>query len=84
MRVHEDGKPTKRRYKTTHWREYNQALKTRGSFNDPQAMRWYRPIGLLGADDFSDDQDELTRTPMQREALSKEIIESLKHIHAYS
>jgi len=52
-------------------------------FNDPEGMRGYRPIGLLGADDFSDDQDELTRTPMQREALSKEIIESLKHIHAY-
>ncbi len=33
-----------------------------------QGQRWYRPIGLLGADDFSADQDELTRTPEQRGA----------------
>lgn len=52
-------------------------------FNHPDGQRWYRPIGLLGADDFSADQDELTRTPEQREALAGEIEESLLQIHAF-
>ncbi len=51
--------------------------------NDPQSARWYRPIGLLGADDFSPDQDALTLTPEQREALAREIEEGLLHIHAF-
>ena len=45
--------------------------------------RWYRPIGLLGAGDFSADQDELTRTPAQRAALAAQIEESLVHMHAF-
>ncbi|WP_374437589.1 UPF0149 family protein [Inhella sp.] len=49
----------------------------------PQGQRWYRPIGLLGADDFSADQDELTRTPEQRAALAAEIEESLTQMHAF-
>jgi uncharacterized protein len=51
--------------------------------NDPQSVRWYRPIGLLGDDDFSPDQDALTRTPAQRQALAKEIAPCLTKIHAY-
>lgn len=51
--------------------------------SDPQGARWYRPIGLLGEDDFSPDQDELTRTPEQRQALAREIEGGLKKIHAY-
>lgn len=49
----------------------------------PDGQRWYRPIGLLGADDFSADQDELTRTPAQREALAESIEGSLLQIHAF-
>jgi uncharacterized protein len=49
----------------------------------PDGQRWYRPIGLLGADDFSADQDELTRTPAQREALAESIEDSLQQIHAF-
>lgn len=51
--------------------------------SDPQARRWYRPIGLLGADGFSADQDKLTRTPEQREALAAQIEECLVRIHAF-
>jgi len=50
---------------------------------DAEASRWYRPIGLLGAEDFSDDQDALTRWPEQREALAEQIEESLLHLHAF-
>ena len=28
----------------------------------PQGQAWFRPIALLGEDDFSVDQDELTKT----------------------
>jgi uncharacterized protein len=49
----------------------------------PDGQRWYRPIGLLGADDFSADQDELTRTPEQRAALAASIEEGLTHMHAF-
>jgi uncharacterized protein len=52
-------------------------------FDHPDGRRWYRPIGLLGEDDFSPDQDELTRTPTQREALAAEIEDSLLRIHAF-
>ncbi len=51
--------------------------------NDTQGMRWYRPIGLLGDDDFSPDQDALTRTPEQRQALAREIKDGLLRIHAF-
>ncbi len=50
---------------------------------DPQGLRWFRPIGLLGSDGFSADQDALTRTPEQREALAADIAESLVRIHAF-
>jgi uncharacterized protein len=51
--------------------------------NDPQGKQWYRPIGLLGEDDFSPDQDALTRTPEQRQALAGEIPHSVQEIHAF-
>ncbi len=51
--------------------------------NDPQGAHWYRPIGLLGEDDFSSDQDALTRTPEQRQALAREIEDGLVKIHTY-
>ncbi len=51
--------------------------------DDPQGQRWYRPMGLLGEADFSPEQDELTRTPAQRQALAEEIENSLLNIHAF-
>ena len=52
-------------------------------FDDPRGKQWYRPMGLLGEDDFSPDQDALTRTPAQREALAETIEDSLRQIHAF-
>ena len=52
-------------------------------FDSPHGQQWYRPIGLLGEESFSADQDELTRTPQQREALAQQIEDSLVNIHAF-
>jgi uncharacterized protein len=52
-------------------------------FDTPQGQQWFRPIGLLGEDEFSADQDELTRTPQQREQLAQQIEDSLVNIHAF-
>lgn len=52
-------------------------------FDSPQGQQWYRPIGLLGEEDFSADQDELTRMPEQREQLAQQIEDSLVNIHAF-
>lgn len=35
-----------------------------------QGRQWYRPIGLLGEEEFSLDQDALTQTPEQRQELT--------------
>lgn len=51
--------------------------------NDARGSGWFRPIGLLGQENFSPDQDELTRTPEQRHALAKQIEESVRQIHAF-
>ncbi|WP_374352181.1 UPF0149 family protein [Limnohabitans sp.] len=52
-------------------------------FDSPQGQQWYRPIGLLGESEFSADQDELTKTPEQREQLAQQIEGSLVNIHAF-
>lgn len=52
-------------------------------FVDPVGKHYYRPIGLLGAEDFSPDQEALIRTPQQRHALAQEIPDCLLQIHAY-
>lgn len=52
-------------------------------FDSADGANWYRPIGLLGEDAFSADQDALTRTPAQRAALAQQIRESLVQIHAF-
>jgi uncharacterized protein len=52
-------------------------------FDSPQGQQWYRPIGLLGEESFSADQDELTKTPEQREQLAQQIEDSLANIHAF-
>lgn len=48
-----------------------------------QGQQWYRPIGLLGEDEFSAEQDELTKTLEQREQLAQQIEGSLVNIHAF-
>jgi uncharacterized protein len=52
-------------------------------FDSPQGQQWYRPIGLLGEIAFSADQDDLTKTPEQREQLTQQIKDSLVNIHAF-
>jgi uncharacterized protein len=51
--------------------------------DDPEGERWYRPIGLLGVNDYSADQDDLTTTPAQRHVLAAEIANNLPYIHAF-
>jgi uncharacterized protein len=51
--------------------------------DSPQGQQWYRPIGLLGEESFSADQDDLTKTPEQREQLAQQIEDSLVSIHAF-
>lgn len=52
-------------------------------FDTAQGQQWYRPIGLLGEEAFAADQDELTKTPEQREQLAQQIEDSLANIHAF-
>ncbi len=49
----------------------------------PQGQAWFRPIALLGEDDYSADQDELTKTPAQRAAIGLQIPGSVLDMHAY-
>lgn len=55
----------------------------RALLDDPEGERWYRPIGLLGVDAYSADQDYLTTTPAQRHVLAAEIGNNLPYIHAF-
>lgn len=48
-----------------------------------QGQVWYRPIGLLGEDDFGLEQDEFTRTPTQRAELSLQIPRGIIAMHAH-
>ena len=51
--------------------DWNQLLET------TQGQAWYRPLGLLGEDYFSADQDELTKTVEQRAELAFQIPEAV-------
>ncbi|MBC2768448.1 UPF0149 family protein [Pusillimonas minor] len=44
---------------------------------------WFRPIGLLGADDFSPDQDDLTKTPAQRAKITQQIPPAVLNMYLY-
>ena len=48
-----------------------------------QGRAWYRPIGLLGEDDFGPEQEALTRTPAQRAELARQIPEAVMGMHAH-
>lgn len=52
-------------------------------FDHPDGQLWYRPIFLLGAENTSPENDELTRTPEQREALTSQIENSLLQMHTF-
>lgn len=49
----------------------------------PQGQAWYRPIGLLGEDDFGADQDALTKTPAMRSKLALQIPEAVVAIYEH-
>lgn len=51
--------------------------------NSPQGQAWYRPIGLLGEDDFSPEQDELTKTPSMRSKLALQIPQAVVAMYDY-
>lgn len=52
-------------------------------FKHPDGQQWYQPIHLLGADDASPEEEALTQTPEQREALTGQIEASLREMHAF-
>ena len=49
----------------------------------PQGQAWYRPIGLLGEDDYGPDQDKLIKTPAMRSKLALKIPESVVAMYEY-
>ncbi len=52
-------------------------------FDEPTSDEVLRPIHLLGADDVTDEEEALTATPAQREALSKQIPASAAWIYRF-
>ncbi|GHD03349.1 hypothetical protein GCM10007320_63300 [Pseudorhodoferax aquiterrae] len=59
------------------WNDWQPLLQT------AQGQAWFRPIGLLGEDDFGPDQDALTRTPAMRAALALQIPQAVLDMHAH-
>ena len=49
----------------------------------PEGQAWYRPIALLGEEDFDPDQQALTKTPALRAKLAARIPEAVLAMHAY-
>ena len=49
----------------------------------PQGQDWYRPIGLLGEDEFSSEQDKLTKTSAQRGKLALQVPEAIVAMFEY-
>jgi uncharacterized protein len=59
------------------WNDWKPLLST------PQGQAWFRPIALLGEDEFSEDQDELTKTPAMRAKLVLQIPQVVLDMHAH-
>ncbi|MGD6540555.1 UPF0149 family protein, partial [Xanthomonas citri pv. citri] len=59
------------------WKDWQPLLST------PQGQVWFRPIALLGEDDYCVDQDELTRTPAMRSELAQQIPPAVLDMHAH-
>lgn len=57
--------------------DWNELLSTE------QGQAWYRPIGLLGEDDFSPDQDKLTKTPAMRGKLALKIPDAVTAMYVH-
>jgi uncharacterized protein len=51
--------------------------------DSPQGQAWYRPIGLLGEDDYSADQDQLTKTPIMRSKLALQIPQAVMAMYEH-
>lgn len=49
----------------------------------PERQAWFRPIALLGEEEFSADQDDLTKTPARRSKIAQQIPEAVLAMHAY-
>ena len=52
-------------------------------FDDLQGQAWLRPLHLLGADDVTPEEEDLTRWPAQREALTRQIPSSIAAIYHF-
>lgn len=59
------------------WNDWKPMLET------PDGQAWFRPIALLGEDNFCADQHELTKTPPRRAKIAGEIPEAVLAMHAY-
>jgi uncharacterized protein len=59
------------------WDDWQPLLST------PQGQAWFRPIALLGEDNFSVDQDDLTKTPAMRAELALQIPQAVLNMHAH-
>lgn len=59
------------------WKDWQPLLDT------AQGQDWFRPIGLLGEENFGPEQDDLTKTPAKRQKLAREIPEAVLAMHAY-
>ncbi|OTP68754.1 MULTISPECIES: UPF0149 family protein [Burkholderiaceae] len=52
-------------------------------FDDARSADWLRPLYLLGADDVSEEDELLVRSPAQREQLSEQIPDRIVSIYRY-
>jgi len=59
------------------WNDWKPLLAT------PQGQAWFRPIALLGEDDFSADQNALTERPAMRAELALAIPQAVLDMHAH-
>ena len=59
------------------WNDWQPLLST------PRGQACFRPIALLGEDNFSVDQDELTKTPAMRAELALQIPQAVLDMHAH-
>lgn len=59
------------------WNDWQPLLST------PQGQEWFRPIAMLGEDEFCKDQDDLTKTPAMRAELALQIPEYVLNMHGY-
>ncbi|WP_157256116.1 UPF0149 family protein [Pelomonas sp. Root1217] len=59
------------------WNDWQALLST------PQGQAQFRPIALLGEDEYGADQDELTRTPAMRAELAQQIPQAVLDMHEH-